>query len=99
MLGFCTSLFADVQASEQEHQGLESVTLQLKWKPQFQFAGYYAALEQGFYEQEGLDVTIRPLSSERDIVSQVVSGEIEYAVGGSGILAHYANGSPIKALA
>ncbi|NOQ81013.1 MAG: EAL domain-containing protein, partial [Methylophaga sp.] len=42
---------------------------------------------------------IRPLSSERDIVSQVVSGEIEYAVGGSGILAHYANGSPIKALA
>jgi ABC-type nitrate/sulfonate/bicarbonate transport system substrate-binding protein len=33
--------------------------LQLKWKHQFQFAGYYAALEQGFYQNTGLDVTIR----------------------------------------
>jgi len=38
---------------------LESVSLQLKWKHQFQFAGHYAALEQGFYRDAGLDVTIR----------------------------------------
>ena len=88
-----------VQADPPSKLALEPVTLQLKWKPQFQFAGYYAALEQGFYEQEGLDVTIQPLASNRDIVSRVASGNIEYAVGGSGILAHYANGSSIKALA
>jgi NitT/TauT family transport system substrate-binding protein len=43
-------------------QGMEhaSVTLQLKWVTQAQFAGYYAALEQGYYDDEGLDVTIRP---------------------------------------
>ena len=33
--------------------------MQLKWKHQFQFAGYYAALEQGFYRDAGLDVSIR----------------------------------------
>jgi NitT/TauT family transport system substrate-binding protein len=38
----------------------DSVTLQLQWVTQGQFAGYYAALDQGFYEEEGLDVTILP---------------------------------------
>jgi len=37
---------------------LEVVTLQLKWQHQFQFAGYYAAKAQGFYEEAGLDVRI-----------------------------------------
>ena len=32
----------------------ERVTLQLKWFHQFQFAGYYAAVEKGFYADEGL---------------------------------------------
>jgi NitT/TauT family transport system substrate-binding protein len=41
-------------------QALDDVTLQLKWVTQGQFAGYYVALENGFYEEEGLDVTIRP---------------------------------------
>src|SRR6056297_2200216 len=38
----------------------DEVTLQLKWVTQAQFGGYYAALENGYYEDEGLDVTIRP---------------------------------------
>ena len=38
---------------------LDQVSMQLKWKHQFQFAGYYAALEQGFYRDAGLNVTIR----------------------------------------
>ncbi len=36
----------------------DSVTLQLQWVTQAQFAGYYVALDQGFYTEEGLDVTI-----------------------------------------
>jgi NitT/TauT family transport system substrate-binding protein len=48
------TLLAAGAASAQE------VTLQLKWVTQAQFAGYYVALEQGFYEEEGLDVTIKP---------------------------------------
>ncbi len=38
----------------------DDVTLQLKWVTQAQFAGYYVAQDRGFYEQEGLDVTIKP---------------------------------------
>ncbi|SDN77839.1 NitT/TauT family transport system substrate-binding protein [Lutimaribacter pacificus] len=38
----------------------DEVTLQLKWVTQAQFAGYYVALDKGFYEEEGLDVTIKP---------------------------------------
>jgi NitT/TauT family transport system substrate-binding protein len=38
----------------------EDLTLQLKWVTQAQFAGYYVALEKGFYEEEGLNVTIKP---------------------------------------
>ncbi|WP_368185214.1 ABC transporter substrate-binding protein [Aestuariibius sp. HNIBRBA575] len=38
----------------------DDVTLQLQWVTQAQFAGYYVALEQGFYEAEGLNVTILP---------------------------------------
>ena len=36
----------------------ETVQLQLRWHHQFQFAGYYAALEKGYYKKAGLDVVI-----------------------------------------
>ena len=38
----------------------DQVTLQLKWVTQAQFGGYYVALDKGFYEEEGLEVTIKP---------------------------------------
>jgi NitT/TauT family transport system substrate-binding protein len=40
-------------------QAADEVTLQLKWVTQAQFAGYFVALDKGFYEEEGLDVTIK----------------------------------------
>lgn len=52
---------------------MQPVTLQLKWVAQAQFAGYYAAQGEGYYEAECLDVTINPGSP--DIVpEQVVAG-------------------------
>ncbi|SMX43026.1 ABC transporter substrate-binding protein [Actibacterium lipolyticum] len=54
-------------------QAADDVTLQLKWVTQAQFAGYYVALEKGFYEEEDLNVTIKP--GGPDIApSQVVAG-------------------------
>jgi len=41
-------------------QAADDVTLQLQWVTQAQFAGYYVALEKGYYEEEGLNVTIKP---------------------------------------
>lgn len=51
----------------------EEVTLQLKWVTQAQFAGYYVAKDKGFYDEEGLDVTI--LAGGPDIAPpQVMAG-------------------------
>ena len=47
-----------------------SVQLQLQWAPQAQFAGYFAAVEQGYYEDENLDVEI--LDGGPDVVPQQV---------------------------
>ena len=57
-----------------------SVKLQLQWFTQSQFAGYYAAVDQGFYAEEGLDVTI--LQGGVDIVPPQVlaAGGAEFAV-------------------
>ena len=41
-------------------QAADDVTLQLKWVTQAQFAGYYVALDKGFYDAEDLNVTIKP---------------------------------------
>ena len=41
-------------------QAADKVTLQLKWVTQAQFAGYYVAQDKGFYEEEGLDIEIKP---------------------------------------
>src|ERR671910_3183205 len=59
---------------------MDKVTLQSKWVVQAQFAGYYAALDQGFYEDEDLDVTIRP--GGPDIVPEqvVLGGQAEFGI-------------------
>jgi NitT/TauT family transport system substrate-binding protein len=64
----------------EEPQETTAVTLQLKWVTQGQFAGYYAALEQGYYEEEGLDVTIKP--GGPDIVPEqvVLGGQAEFGI-------------------
>ena len=77
----------------------EKVVLQLKWFHQFQFAGYYAAKAQGYYAAEGLDVEIRQLDPKNTVVDQVASGSANYGIGDSGIIAAYAQGAKIVALA
>jgi NitT/TauT family transport system substrate-binding protein len=59
---------------------LTKVTLQSKWVVQAQFAGYYAAKDQGYYEDEGLDVDIRP--GGPDIVPEqvVLGGQAEFGI-------------------
>ena len=54
-------------------QAADKLTLQLKWVTQAQFAGYYVAAEKGFYEEEGLEVEIKP--GGPDIApAQVIAG-------------------------
>lgn len=59
---------------------LTPVKLQLQWLPQAQFAGYFAAIDQGYFEEEGLDVEIIP--SGGDIVPQdaLANGDVDFAI-------------------
>lgn len=67
-------------ASETTADGLTKVKLQLQWFKQGQFAGYLAAVDQGFYAEQGLSVEI--LDGGTDIVPQTVlaQGQADYAV-------------------
>lgn len=56
------------------------VRLQLKWVTQAQFAGYYAALQQGYYEEEGLDVTIIPGGPDISPQQVVAAGGAEFGI-------------------
>ena len=56
------------------------VTLQLQWLAQAQFAGYYAAVDQGFYKAEGLDVTIKEAGADTVPIKSVASGDADYAI-------------------
>src|SRR5688572_6650927 len=49
------------------------VSLQLQWEPQAQFAGYFAADAEGYYEEEGLQVEMLPAGAE--IFPHVVGSE------------------------
>jgi len=66
--------------SEVSGGALDSVSLQLKWVPQAQFAGYYAALDQGFYTEENLDVTIKPGGPDIAPEQVVASGQAEFGL-------------------
>ena len=80
-------------------EGLDAVTLQLKWKHQFQFAGYYAAIEQGFYREAGLHVTIVEATAGEESTSRVISGEADFGIAMCDLVLLRAKGKPVVALA
>ena len=67
-------------STEESSAEMIPIRLQLQWVTQSQFAGYYAALDQGFYADEGLDVTI--LEGAVEIVTQqvVAAGDAEFGI-------------------
>jgi diguanylate cyclase (GGDEF)-like protein len=75
------------------------VRLQLKWTHQFQFAGIYAALEQGFYREAGIDLRILEGGPEIDPVHVVTSGGAEFGIGNSSLVIDRTAGAPITVLA
>lgn len=78
---------------------LDRVSLQLKWKHQFQFAGYYAALAQGFYREAGLDVTIREGGPGIDVAEAVADRKADFGVCGASVLREWATGRRLTVLA
>ena len=77
----------------------DAVTLQLNGKHRFQFAGYYAAVEKGYYREAGLAVTLREANGERDPVAALIDDDADFAISSSNVVLHRARGDPVVALA
>lgn len=78
---------------------LEKVSLQLLWTHQFEFAGFYAAQELGFYRDEGFDVSFNPLKPGMSPVEEVISGRADYGVSNSEVILAMSQGQPVSLLA
>lgn len=79
---------------------LESVSLQLQWVPQSQFAGYYVALDKGWYRDEGLDMTIRPGGPNVVTFDAVVAGTADFGTAFlADLIADVEKGQPVISIA
>ena len=78
---------------------LDKVALQLNWKHQFQFAGYYAAIAQGYYLDAGFDVRLIEADGKTDPIDAVLQGRAAFGVGASELALRRAQGAPVVALA
>lgn len=92
LLGLATLLLP------QTAHALQKVSLQLKWLHQFQFAGYYVALEKGFYRDAGIDVEIRGGGPGIDAMVDVASGKADFGVCMTGVLLPQPNQAKVVVL-
>ena len=83
-----------------EAMAAEKMRLQLRWLHQFQFAGYYMALEKGFYAQAGLEVDILPGGpGTPKPIDLLLEGNADFAIANSGLVIARMQGRPVVALA
>ena len=78
---------------------LEKVSLQLSWKNQFQFAGYYIAKEKGFYQDAGLDVDIKEYEPGINVTRDVLNRKVNFGVGRSALVIDKMQGKDVFMLA
>lgn len=89
-------IFSIIIISLNANEKIEKVSLQLLWKHQFEFAGFYMAKEKGFYSQAGLDVEIKEFNFGMDIVSDVESGKSTFGIGYPSIIFDKTNGRNVN---
>jgi len=77
---------------------LSKVSLQLKWKHQFQFAGFYIAKEKGFYQEVGLDVEIKEFENGVHVVNDVINRVSDFGVDDSQLIYYRLRNYPITLL-
>jgi two-component system, NarL family, sensor histidine kinase EvgS len=77
----------------------EKVSIQLKWTHSFQFAGYYAALHEGYFKNEGLDVTLLEGGIGKESVAFVTKKDGHYGVHDGSLLLHALRGKEVSLVA
>ncbi|MCS7034452.1 MAG: ABC transporter substrate-binding protein [Phycisphaerae bacterium] len=96
----CVLCGCDRPAREESgSDGKVTVTLQLNWKPEPQFGGFYAARLSGAYARHGLEVIIREGGAGAPTVDMLAAGTVPFAiVSADEIVVARARGKPVKAL-
>ncbi|MGM0623481.1 MAG: ABC transporter substrate-binding protein [Campylobacterota bacterium] len=81
------------------NEDLEKVSLRLLWLHQFEFAGFYTALEKGYYEDAGIDLQIKEYALGTNIVDEVLTGESEFGLESSSLILDKMEGKDVFLLA
>lgn len=76
-----------------------TVSVQLDWVYQFQYAGFIAAVEKGFYNEVGLTVELHEYTPGLDTIGKVMSGQCNYGINNSSIIVHDGKIVPLVLLA
>jgi len=87
------------QAKKTDSTTLEPISVQLRYLHQFQFAGFYAAIDQGYYKDVGLDVTLIEAKLGKQTVDEVLAGNAQYGQTQTDLLYARLQGKPVVALA
>lgn len=89
-----------VKQTGQRKTTLIPVTITLKWLHQAQFAGLYVADKKGYYNEAGLDVTLKPFDYKNQPIDEVSTGRAQFGVAGADeIIIARSQGKKVKALA
>jgi len=78
---------------------LEKVSLQLEWKHQFEFAGFYTALEKGYYKDVGLDLQIKEFQDGINISQDVIDGKSTFGISSSALILERLKNKPVILIA
>ncbi|NOQ64066.1 MAG: PAS domain S-box protein [Methyloprofundus sp.] len=78
---------------------LDKVSLQLPWKHQFEFAGFYAAIEQGYFAAEGIELEIREYQASIDPINAVLHAEADFGIATDSLIYQRLQGKNIVLLA
>ena len=101
---FLVFLLFTTNVTARDKRDTVAVTLQLQWNHQFQFAGYYAAKLKGFYQDVGLDVTIKDGGYDEHGHALVPESEVlfhraQFGTTRSDLLINHSRGFPLVVLA
>lgn len=100
VLGCLTLLLVAAAVAPASVRAADAVSLQLRWEPQFQFAGYIVAKELGYYDEHDLDVDLRfavqPGPKFLSAVDEVAEGRATFGIGAVDIAYARALGRPLS---
>ena len=99
LISFILICTTDLSIAAEKQAIPQQTSIQLKWKHQFQFSGYYMAKEKGYYSDSGLNVKILEGGPQLNAIEQVLSNQAQFGVAGSEILLSRAKDKELVVLA